>query len=133
MLQVTVVFVTDGFHEFRIGQQTEVLRERPWLGIRVPIVNRDLNIHVAEILPAEPLDDVQRFGCRLALLIQPELSIEALRVNNERVAVPGAGRIAEPRGRRICSDFPTVKKDLAPKNPESLIQDHNEFGILNKL
>src|SRR6266516_213694 len=133
MLQFAVVFVTDGFHEFRVRQQTHVLREGPWPGIRVGVVDRDLNIHVAEILPAEPLDDVQRFGCRLALLIQPELSIETLRVDNERVAVPPARRIPQPCGRGICREFPAIEKDLTPQDAESFIKDDNELGLLNKL
>ena len=58
------VFVTDGLLELRVRQQTHVLPEGPWSGICVGVVDRDLNIHVAEILPVEPLDDVQRFGYR---------------------------------------------------------------------
>src|SRR5262245_16192207 len=133
MLQVAVVFVTDGFHEFRVRQQTQVLREGPLPGIRVGVVNRDLNVHVPEIFPVEPLDDVQRFGCRLALLIQPELSIETFRVDNERVAVPPARRIAQPCGRSVRREFPAIEKDLTPEDAESFIKDDNELGLLNEL
>src|SRR5437870_724236 len=133
MLQVAVVFVTDGFHEFRVRQQTHVLREGPWPGIRFGVVDRDLNVHVPEILPVEPLDDVQRFGCRLALLIQPELSIETLRVDNERVAVPPARRIAQPCRRGIRREFPAIEKDLTPQDAESFVKDDNELGLLNEL
>src|SRR5438094_9435767 len=131
MIHVAVVFITDGFHEFRVRQQTHMLHEGPWFRICVAVIDRDLDIHVAEILSAEPLDDVERFGCRLPLLIQPELSIETLRVDNERVAVPLARRIPQPCGWGIFRHFSSIKKDLAPEDAESLIQDRNEFGFLN--
>src|SRR2546427_3880168 len=100
MLQVAIVFVADRFHEFHVGQQAHVLHKGPWLRVRLRVVDRDFNIHVAEIFPAEPLDDVQRFGYWLALLIQPEFSIKTLRVHNERVAIPLARRISQPADRK---------------------------------
>src|SRR5262249_7487742 len=116
MLQGKIVFVADSFHEFPLGQQTHLLHKRPRLCVSFSVVDRDFNIHVAEIFPAESLDDVERFGCRLALLIQPELSIETLRVHNERVALPLASRISQPAGGRIFRDFPSIEKNLTPKD-----------------
>src|SRR5215831_2948967 len=91
MFHVAVVLVADGFHEFRIGQQAKVLGEGPSLRIRLGIIDRDLDVHVAEVLPAIPLGDLQSVGYRLALLIDPEVSVETLGMDNQHIAVPLAG------------------------------------------
>ncbi len=84
MLQVTIVFVADRFHEFHVGQQTHVLHKGPWLCVRLRVVDRDFYIDVAEIFPAEPLDDVQRFGYWLALLdLTPKDAESFVQYDNE--------------------------------------------------
>src|ERR1700752_2742957 len=56
MLQVFVVFVADGFHQFSVRRKADLLGDGPWSGIGLRIINRDLNLHVAKIHAAEPLD-----------------------------------------------------------------------------
>src|SRR5438132_2954296 len=55
----------------------------------------------SEIFSREAGGDVQRFSRRLAELIQPDLPVEALTVDDQRVAVPPGGRVAVPRGRYV--------------------------------
>lgn len=62
MLQVKVVFVTDRFHKFRVRRQANMFHNGPRFHIRLGVVNRDLNIHVADVLAVEPFDHVQRIG-----------------------------------------------------------------------
>src|SRR5579883_1188553 len=88
MRHVAIVFVADEFEQFGVGQQVHGLDDRPGPGVGFRVVDRDGQVHVAEILAMEPLDDVQLVGGGLAELIQPGLSIETARVDNQGVAVP---------------------------------------------
>src|SRR5436309_15609873 len=56
MLQVTVVFQADEFHQFCTGRQTRFFGNRPWPGVSLGVIDRDLNIHMPKIFPPETFD-----------------------------------------------------------------------------
>ena len=62
MFQVAVVFVADEFHEFGIWQQTHFFCDRPGSGIRLRVIDGDLNLHVPNIFSPETFNDAQRLG-----------------------------------------------------------------------
>ena len=59
---VSLVFETDEFHQFRVGQQCDLNIRAPRPGIGFGIVDRDLNIHVTEVFPLEACSHMQRLG-----------------------------------------------------------------------
>src|SRR2546426_5308795 len=129
MLQIAIVLVANGFHQFSVGQQTDLLGDRPWLGVGLGIIDRDLNFHVPKVFPPETFDHTQRFRCRLAGLIQPRFSVEASGVDDERIAVPLACRITEPRGRSILGELTAIKKDLPPKRMGLVDEDYESWCL----
>ena len=64
MLQVTVVFLADEFHQFGTRRQTRFFGNRPWFGISLGVIDSDLNIHMPEVFPPETFDDMQRISGR---------------------------------------------------------------------
>ena len=52
---------------------------------------------VAGVGAAQRLDHVQRVAVRMADRVEPRVAVEADGVDDERVAVPPADRVAEPR------------------------------------
>src|SRR5438105_6659763 len=132
MLQVAIVFVANGFHQFSVGQQTDLLSDRPRLGVGFGIIDGDLNFHMPKVFPPETFEDMQRFRCGLAGLIEPGLSVEASGVDDERVAVPLACRITEPRGGSTLGELTAIEKDLPPQRMGFIDKDY-ECGRLHKL
>ena len=69
---------------------------------------------VPHVRPRPALDRVQLLGVRRALAIEPELVVEADRVDDERVlAFPAADRMAEPRRIELRRMLAAVHEDLA--------------------
>jgi hypothetical protein len=103
-LQELLVLVADEFDQFRAVDHDRLLdsyREGP--GIGLGIVNGEVDVQVAEVHAPEPLRQPQRVGERAAVEIQPpvggrvaEGAAEVVRIDDQRVAVPPADRIAVP-------------------------------------
>src|SRR6478672_9265325 len=104
-------------------------------GVRLRIVDRDLKVHVSEVSSMEAFHDMQRVGRRIAHLIDPDLSIEASRINDKRLTHPPTGRVAEPcRNEEIRrrSWLPSTEEDLSPES-KRLVENHDESGRLHDL
>src|SRR5262245_27344620 len=71
-----------------ILHQAHLFLHLPRLGINLWVVDRNLNFHVPEVRAPKTFGDVQGIGRRLARLIQPCLSIETARVDDQGVAFP---------------------------------------------
>src|SRR5206468_1808780 len=132
VFEVPFVLVADSLHEFRIQHQSGLFFDGPRFRVGFRIIDRDLNIDVAEIPPPEPLDQMECFRRRRAQLIHPHLSVKASRVHNERVTVPFTGGITEPRWRRVLSQLPAVEVNLPPKT-EGLMNNDDVVAHLNNL
>src|SRR4029434_1406763 len=63
---------------------------------------------------------------------QPCLSVEATRVDNQRIAVPFASRITQEGGGIVVAQLSPIKKDLAPR-VGGLIKNHDHVLFLNDL
>ena len=57
------------------------------------------------------LDDVELLGVRRAAAIEPELVVEADRIDDERVAFPVTDRVSEPRGNKTLRVLAAVHAD----------------------
>src|SRR5438046_10498138 len=84
-------------------------------GIRLGIVDGDLNIHVSEVLPSEALDHVQGIGGWPAQLIQPRLTVETFAVDHQSVAIPLAGRVTHPGRVVVRPQLTAIHEDLPPE------------------
>jgi hypothetical protein len=67
---------------------------------RARVLERHVVDERAVVGPGVPLDDVQLLGMRCTASIEPELVVEADGVDDERIAVPPADRMSEPRRNR---------------------------------
>src|SRR5215469_5103717 len=112
----------DTLDEFRICKQIERYVDRPGFRISLRIINRDLDSHMAEIEPAEPLGNAQRVTVRMAGIIEPALIIEAGRFGNKRIAVPSSNGITEPAWAGFRGKSAAVCENLA-EVIELLIED----------
>src|SRR5438093_1479542 len=81
-----------------IVAQRERPRVVPLLGERLGIVHDHFVRDVPEVRAREALNEVQLIAVRVADRVEPRLVVEVDLVDDERVAFPMAGRIAEPRG-----------------------------------
>src|SRR3970282_1183722 len=97
MREIAVVLVADEFEQLRIRQQPRVLSYGPRLRVGAGVVDRDLDLHVAEVPARRPPDNVHLLRRRFPALTEPCLAVESARLDDERVAVPRARRITEPR------------------------------------
>src|SRR5882672_7627719 len=97
-LAVLVVLLADVFHDLVTRSlQARVERHGERLHVIDRIVDRHGVDHRVHAWPGPPLDGVKLFAMRRSLAIEPELVVEADRVDDERVLVlPPPDRMAEP-------------------------------------
>src|SRR5262245_33640157 len=113
MLQVAIVFA-NVFHKIETRHEVEFLRYGPGLRVGLWIIDRDLKLQVAKVLSLEALRDMQRFGRGPAGLIEPDFSVEAPGIDNQRVAFPFTRRKPEPRWCEVVPEFATIEENLPP-------------------
>src|SRR5947209_17977491 len=94
VVEVLFVFVADRLQQLATAIQLRVNRNRPWSGIRLGIVERELNIHVPKVAAAEAFGHMQGFRMRVAAEIKPRFIVKARRFDHERVALPMTDRIS---------------------------------------
>src|SRR5439155_1391708 len=113
-LAVLIVLLADVFHDLVAGR-LQPRRERD--GERLRVIHRILDRHRVHERPhirARPsLDRVELFAVRRAFAVEPELVVEANRVDDERVLVfPAADRMTEPGWIELRRMLPAVHEDL---------------------
>src|ERR1043166_5217885 len=113
MSQVLFVLLTEGFDQIGIGKQAMCHFESHWPGERLRIVDRDLNVHVAEVAAVKAFRDLHRFTVEMAHGIESASIIETRRLDHEPVAFPLANGVAQPAWLRIHGMLPAICKDLA--------------------
>src|SRR5215467_5091377 len=93
---VFFVLVADEFENVSALLQVHLLNlAGPRLGVSLRIVNRRLDFERSKILAVKALGDVERLGSRVTLVrVEPGLIVESGRLNDQRVAIPAARRIA---------------------------------------
>src|SRR5215467_10453591 len=123
-VEVFVVLIADVLEELGVRLVRELLRDGPRFRVRLRVVDRHLDVHVAEIFPNEPLRDACFVRGRLAGIVDPALVVEAGRLDDQRISVPMADGIAEPRRLRIGREGTAIGEDL-PVGVHRLVQDHD--------
>src|SRR5579863_2084159 len=96
-------------------------RRSPWFGERFRIVDRRPHFHVPKTGAPKTLLHMKRFaGWAAHEGIEPGLVVKTRRVDNQRVAVPLARGVTEPRGVRVVAELTAVHKYL-PEEAQLLI------------
>ncbi len=98
MLCVAIVVLAEILFEVFAGHPRNRVASAPRSRVGFRIVDGRFVLQRVVVGPRDVFDDVERVGVREAGASEPELLIEADRVDDERVAVPLAGRIAEVAG-----------------------------------
>src|SRR6187431_2872062 len=68
-----LIVLTDPVKQLGIGHQLPPKRNTPRLGVRLRVVDRDLQVHPSEVHAPEALDDMQRVAVRMTGVVQPRL------------------------------------------------------------
>src|SRR5262249_5582476 len=90
---------------------TEVYGPRLLVGLR--IIDRELQINVAEIRTVESLDDVQGVAVRMAAIIEPRLFLDADSIDDQRISFPFADRVSVPRWVPLGRQWPSIGEYLS--------------------
>src|SRR5213592_4050070 len=123
---ISIVFVTDVLHELVIWIWRERQRNCPGFGIRLRVVDRYSNLHMAEIFPVEPLRHVQCVGTRHTGAIDPILLVEPGRLDYKRISIPTTNRVAHIGGIGVPGKLTAVRENLAP-GLNGFEKDHSDF------
>jgi hypothetical protein len=94
MNSILFVLGADGLQNVGIGQQSRRELDREGLGVHLRVIDRDLDVHVTEVAPPEPFDQMKRFAVRVAEPIQPGSVVKAHRIDDQRIALPPPRRVA---------------------------------------
>src|SRR5690348_8333678 len=113
MLRVALVLLADVLQELIARQQAMlgIDGERP--GVRSGIGNRDLFSEDSEFGTRVAFDRMELLSVRMPDEIEPEPVVEPDGVNDQRVLVPPASRVAVPGWIRIGRMRTSVHEDLA--------------------
>src|SRR5215467_2298785 len=87
-VEVLVVLIADVLEELGVRLIGQRLRDAPRLRVRLRVVDRHLDVHVAEILADEALGHAQLVGVGLAGVVEPSFVVETDGLDDQRVAIP---------------------------------------------
>src|SRR5215471_2815464 len=133
VLRIDVVFGADELDELVVRHQTLRELHRPRMGVRLGIIDGDLDVERAVVDAVDALGRFSRVRQRAAVDVQPAAVAESTRFDHERVADPLARRVAEPPRLGLTGwQRPAVGEDL-PHASVAFIQDHDHVARLNDL
>src|SRR5215467_7106016 len=85
------------FQNLRIRRQRLLHMQSERLSKSFGIIDNHIEIHVPEIAPVVSLSRVKRFRIGMPAYVEPALLVESDAIDNQRVAIPTAHGIAQPR------------------------------------
>src|SRR5262249_49397748 len=112
VLRILIILLADVFDQLRVRLIHRRLDDGPRTRVGLRIVDRDRDVHVAEVLARVAFGHVQRIGDGMTVRVEPALVVETLRLHDECVALPLADRVALPRGLHVLRERTAVRKDL---------------------
>ena len=71
VFDLTTLMAATRVEHFGVGQEFELHRERPGLGVGLGIVNSDFDIQVTKVTTAEGFNRMKSLGMRKAVVIEP--------------------------------------------------------------
>src|SRR2546421_5475312 len=110
---LAVFFVlTDAFDQLHVGIQLEGKIYAPRFRVRLGIIERDLDIKMAEVAAMKTFGHAKGIGMGMAVIIEPAPVVEAGGFGNQRVAFPMTDGISEPGLRRFGRKTAAIREDL---------------------
>lgn len=100
-------------------------RSCPGFRVGLWIIDRNLDFEVAVAHPTDPLDDSGLVRERMALSIKP-ISLDSDGVNDQRVTLPPADRIAFEGRFWVVGQWATIEENL-PILSHKLVQESSEY------
>src|SRR5688572_4630162 len=91
-----VVLEADELDEVRFGQQPLVDAHRPWLRVRLRVVNRHVDLQRAHVRSSEALDDTPLGREWRSVDVEPPAVLEVRALDDQCVAFPAPARVPEP-------------------------------------
>src|SRR5215470_20218398 len=130
-----VLVQTDELDQLRVRTESIEHLRRERLRVCLRIVNRLFEFQHAELRPPEALGDRGRAGQRAAADIEPAVVHEAGRLDDERVAVPAAYRVAVVPGLDFISlrQLPAVQKHLTDRRARCFVNQQHFLWRLDDL
>src|SRR4029453_19541425 len=92
---------------------------------------RDLILHVSEIDATESFGHAQLLRMRMTAPVEPRPIVEAGGFDDQRVPLPSANGIAQPRRVWIRRQLPSIHVDLPVPPRAVLVQQGNNGGRLH--
>ncbi len=128
-MDIFFVFVAGVFNQLSAGLEVHYFGGGPGLGVGFGIVDGGLDLEVSEVAAVDAFGYVQGVCGGMAGLIEPSFAVETGGVDDERVAVPLAGGVAEPGGVGVLSKLAAIHEDLAIQ-VEGFVKDQDNTGFL---
>src|SRR5439155_6220436 len=125
--ETLVIFLAGVLHHLPVGSQGEGPRALPLPGEGLGVVDDHFVGDVTQVGPREALDEMQLIAVRMANRIQAGPPVEIDRVDDQRVALPVAHRVAEPR-RDAFAMLPAV--DRSHGEPGVLIEQEGKVRVV---
>src|SRR3984893_582563 len=94
---VLIVLLAGVFHNLPFRMEGPDTNAIPGLGVGLRIVDREHVVDVARVPALEALNGVQLIAVRVADRVDPGFAVEGGGVDHQRVALPMADRVSEPR------------------------------------
>src|SRR5260221_1179254 len=101
MWQIFFILQANELHHVRIRREGLVYADAPRLGIRLSIIDGDVNFEPAKTRTPKPLGDFGGLRQRSAADIQPGAVPKADGLDDQRVPLPLSGRVPVESGLRI--------------------------------
>src|SRR5580693_10252107 len=103
-----MIVLADKFEDVPSGPQLVAQLCRPGFGITFGIVKSEVDLQRLIVHSMNALDDVHLIAFRVTQTIQPNLSVQANRIDDERVAFPVADGVAVVCGSQVSRMFAPV-------------------------
>src|SRR5688572_32508701 len=128
-----VPFFADELNEFGIWHDTLVDPDRPWLRVRLWVIDGDVDLESAVVYPAESFSNLGS-GCQwCSTNIQPFAVADVARLNDQRIPFPLSDGIAVPPGFDVgAGKWPSIHEDLT-QTAVGFVNDQDHVGSLNHL
>src|SRR5438874_1658491 len=112
VVDILVVFLADVLHQIRSGHQARCELNLERLGVIRRILDQRLDFELAQTGARVPLQSMQLLTVRMSAEIEPELVVEADRIDHQRIAFIVADGVSVPGGIGIGGMLSAVQEDL---------------------
>src|SRR6185436_2112147 len=133
-----LVFIAFELNQLLIDDEPLIDANRPWLRVRLRIVQRVVELQMIERRPADPLRHLCLLAVRAAVDVEPSVvravfgAAQIVRLDDQRVAFPVSDRVPVPPGLRLSlwRQFAAIHVDVA-EPVVRLVLDEDHLRVRN--